>query len=1000
VLLLVFSTLAERLAVQPFTIAQGLPSNTIHKIVRDSRGFLWFCTAEGLSRFDGLQFVNLGLAQGLPGRVVWDLAQTRSGELWAATSGGLARLPTSRESRMEVLYPGSDARSRVVLAVKETSDGTIWVGTEGGLYYLRKESRQPARFDAGPSPELWSEPTVTVLEEDGSGNLWFGGFAGIGRICKNGRVDRWTPRSGFASYAVASLLRDRDGTIWAGTEKGLCHMLANPEPGQVPVEGCYGHEDGLPSAYTQSILRGTSGKLWVATLEGAAYAAPGKSTPLRFTAITTRQGLSDNNIEALAEDVDGDLWLGAADDGVMKVSGDNITLFTADDGLADPNVVALFEDRKRRLYAVTRSRTELAINRFDAGRFTKIRPLFPAEAPALGRGFQQLALQDHSGAWWLATGDGLLRYASAGAAPFSRMPEVQRRPTGPDGANVFRVYEDSHGDVWWSTSSRIRNTLGRWNRASGGTEFFTEFQGLPTLRSNLPSAFVEDRNGVLWIGFESQGLARRRSDGRFEYFDPQMGWPGGRVRASYRDDKGRLWFGTSTGLWRLDDPSAVRPAFRRYTPQEGLSSSTVHSITGDRHGGIYVATGNGVDRLDPDSKVEHFSTSDGLPSGVVQAVYTDHQGNLWLATRHGVARLIPEPAREGSAAPAVLITTIKVRGADQPLSAAGEADLTGLMFGPTQDQIEFGFAALQFHSSEHLLYQYRLEGSRSTGWSAPSSSRAVNFSSLPPGSYRFEVRTALASAGIAAVRFRILPPIWATWWFLTGTMVIVSACIYGFYRYRLRLVLEREHLRMRIATDLHDDIGSSLSQIAMLSDLARRSENGDVPPGPLGEISGISRELVGTMSDIVWAVNPNNDWLSNLASRIRRFATDLLGARGIDLRFEGPAGSLDINTDAEVRRQVYLIFKEGIHNIARHSGASKVEIYLVLNGDTLFLQLTDNGKGFDPTADADGNGLPSMRKRAAHLGGKLRIVSQPGAGATLTLEARLKPRSPSILTGK
>jgi signal transduction histidine kinase len=322
------------------------------------------------------------------------------------------------------------------------------------------------------------------------------------------------------------------------------------------------------------------------------------------------------------------------------------------------------------------------------------------------------------------------------------------------------------------------------------------------------------------------------------------------------------------------------------------------------------------------------------------------------------------------------------------------------MFGPTQDQIEFGFAALQFHSSEHLLYQYRLEGSRSTGWSAPSSSRAVNFSSLPPGSYRFEVRTALASAGIAAVRFRILPPIWATWWFLTGTMVIVSACIYGFYRYRLRLVLEREHLRMRIATDLHDDIGSSLSQIAMLSDLARRSENGDVPPGPLGEISGISRELVGTMSDIVWAVNPNNDWLSNLASRIRRFATDLLGARGIDLRFEGPAGSLDINTDAEVRRQVYLIFKEGIHNIARHSGASKVEIYLVLNGDTLFLQLTDNGKGFDPTAGADGNGLPSMRKRAAHLGGKLRIVSQPGAGATLSLEARLKPRSPSILTGK
>src|SRR6266545_1101788 len=121
----------ERLPIEPVTMAQGLASNTIHKIVRDSRRFLWFCTGEGLSRFDGYQFVNFGLAHGLPGRVVWDFIETHSGDYWAATSGGLVRLPASRQQKMEVFYPGDNARSRTVLAVKETADGTLWVGTEG-----------------------------------------------------------------------------------------------------------------------------------------------------------------------------------------------------------------------------------------------------------------------------------------------------------------------------------------------------------------------------------------------------------------------------------------------------------------------------------------------------------------------------------------------------------------------------------------------------------------------------------------------------------------------------------------------------------------------------------------------------------------------------------------------------------------------------------------------------------------------------------------------------
>jgi ligand-binding sensor domain-containing protein len=454
---------AARLPIQVLTAAQGLSGNAIHKIVRDRHGFLWFCTDEGLSRFDGYRFVNFGPSEGLPGRVVWDLLEGRSGDYWVATGGGLVRLPGAAGGRRRVYYPGGDGVSRTVLAVHESSDGTLWVGAEAGLYRLPPDSGSLVRVDTGPLPESWSQAAVAAIAQDRGGNLWFGGFAGICRLAKDGRVDRWTPRQGFASYVVAALLRDSDGTIWAGTEKGLCHLLRSPRPGGSPAERCYGGNDGLPHPYTQAMLRDSTGRLWAATLEGAAYGVSSPDGGLRFSSLTRRQGLSDNNIEALAEDINGNLWFGAAADGAMKRSREDVLLFGAEDGFTAP-VVGFFEDLQGRLYAVTRSESELWLNRFDGRKFRGIRPALPGRVRALGRGLEQLALEDKSGNWWLASGAGLLRYFKNGANPLSRLPEVYVRPGGPDGHNVFRVYEDRRGDVWWSTSSRITT---RWGGGGG-----------------------------------------------------------------------------------------------------------------------------------------------------------------------------------------------------------------------------------------------------------------------------------------------------------------------------------------------------------------------------------------------------------------------------------------------------------------------------------------------------------------------------------------------------
>jgi signal transduction histidine kinase len=206
-------------------------------------------------------------------------------------------------------------------------------------------------------------------------------------------------------------------------------------------------------------------------------------------------------------------------------------------------------------------------------------------------------------------------------------------------------------------------------------------------------------------------------------------------------------------------------------------------------------------------------------------------------------------------------------------------------------------------------------------------------------------------------------------------------------------LIELERVRTRIATDLHDDIGSNLSLIAMLSEVARQQ----VRESPEAEerlalVAKTSRQSVDAMSDIVWAVNPRRDHLRDLTERMRRFASDTFGAREIDFSFSIPGANRDLKLGADLRRQVYMIFKEGVSNIARHSDCTQADVELQVSGGSLILRLRDNGKGFDLNASANGyggNGLAGMRRRAESLGGSLEIESREGEGTTLTLKARL-----------
>jgi signal transduction histidine kinase len=308
-----------------------------------------------------------------------------------------------------------------------------------------------------------------------------------------------------------------------------------------------------------------------------------------------------------------------------------------------------------------------------------------------------------------------------------------------------------------------------------------------------------------------------------------------------------------------------------------------------------------------------------------------------------------------------------------------------------RNHLHLEFAGLGY--GDALRYQFKLDMA-GADWSAPTGQRTVEYAQLSPGKYRFLVR-ALTDDGLeseqpAAVNFVVIAPVWRRAWFLTLTALASGVIISAIYRYRVAQMLGLERMRTRIATDLHDDIGATLSQIAILTEVAHQRAAGGRASEPVERIGALSRVLLESMGDIVWAIQPRNDHLSNLQQRMRRFAADVLSARNIGMHWSVSDSSRDLELNSELRRQVYLIFKESINNIARHSRATEVRITLQVLERRLALEVSDNGCGIvEQWNHDDGNGLNSMKLRAAQLGGELEIRSAGGQGTTVRLRAPL-----------
>jgi signal transduction histidine kinase/ligand-binding sensor domain-containing protein len=1046
--------LAEHLPVKIFNAADGLGSSFVDYMMPDSRGFMWFCTRDGLSRFDGSRFVTYQLLAKNSPPGIENIYEARDGSYWITSVGGLFRFDPNSLSAPNEKTPTLDAKwiTGYRGTLYEDRQGNFWLGS-AGLFRIEQHDGKidVVPFDLGLPPKLNTTFSVADITESSDGSLWIDSTWGLIRRLPDQRIVYY-PDTGPGNIPTGAMRITVDGNdrIWL-IDGNLLYVIKPDAIHSLPVSGSivtrslepskvfqvvpegdiplpnnpgdifqFRNSDFIDPWFGKHIFRSSNGTVWI-TAESRLLEFVGSVLHVH----TTAEGLP-NVMSRIAEDSVGNLWI-ASQSGLARLDRGGLVTFGKADGADADRFLAINEGPDGTMYFAN---PDAHLDRFDGHSFESVRP--GVEANALHLWASRISFLDSQGNWWVLTGDKLYRFAGKTFTDLDRaVPSATyTQKDGLKANGMFQIFEDSQNSIWVSTrgSNAAGHGVSRLKKGESHFTSFSENDGLPDGKS--AAAYVEDKYGNIWLGFYEGGVAR--FDGtKFSFYGLDQGFPtGSNVTDLHIDVRGRLWISSAAGgLFRVDDLSAANPEFKQFSTADGLISNNVRTITEDHFGRIYIGTARGVDRLSPDTgHIKHFSMADGLGSDFVVDSHCDRDGNLWFATNNGVSRLVPT-ADDRTFPPKIWLGGLNIAGEPQPTIEFGAASLQVSDLSSWQNNLQINYFGIDLRAGEVLRYQYKLEGA-DTDWSPPSEGRTVNFANLQPGDYRFLVRAVNSDGELsespAALNFKILPPLWARWWFLTLAAMVIVLIIIAIYKYRLaslqkinqallaaknaeadlrlareQRILELESVRARIATDLHDDIGASLTQIAVLSEVAQAQSgrgNGG-PPAALQKITEVSNELVSTMGDIVWSINPAKDHLIDLVRRMRRVAADLLSPLGIMVHFTSSEEDKRLTVKTNTRREVFLIFKESINNVAKHSGAKNVFIELSISNELLKLRIEDDGRGFNcgPSAIEDtlssespsGNGLRNMRKRAAGMGGRFDIDSGPGRGTTIVLELPL-----------
>jgi signal transduction histidine kinase/ligand-binding sensor domain-containing protein len=962
----------------------------VRALAQTRDGYLWIGSEDGVARFDGVRFVSFGLREGLRSGPVRALFEDSHGALWIGTVGsGLTRW---QEGQFTTFTTRDGLPANSITALGEDSEGRLWVGTEAGLAVW-----QNGRLSTPASAEPFKGKAITTLRKNPRGVLWMGASgAGVFQL-QEGKFAALTEGSveGLLQDPHC-LLEDKAGRVWvgAGDDFVLCRDGGQWRRYRIPRH--------LARPYVSALTEAPDGTVWAGSVsEGLFQFKEGK-----LAAINASSGLLDNAVESLLVDQEGNLWVGTGA-GLNRLRRSNLLVFGQNEGLGYGPVQGLAEIAPGVIWA---GKPDDGLYRWEGRNFSRL------TAAGLSRRYPEVIslLMARNGDCWISGANGLWRFKD----PKHADDEVEMASL--PGLNVIALAEDSDGGVWAGTREGQL-----WRRK--GDEWLAQTN---YSQSHPITAILHDHEGILWLGTEGDGLYRYQAKAP-SHFEKGGGLLSDWIRTLYLDAQGTLWIGTAGGgLSRWRDGRLAT-----FTTREGLADNTISQIMEDGKGRLWLGSNRGiacVAKRELEDLVagkiavvypQAYGRAEGMPSeectgGFFPAGLKTQSGQLCFSTLKGIVVADPRPQNADAPAPAVVLEETMVdgvaadmrlarvvvrgeTGGPNPAASAGE---TAIRIGPGKHRLEFRYTGMSFSSPERVRFRYRLEP-LDTDWVEAGARRTAFYSYVPPGQYRFRV-IACNSAGIwseagAGVSLIVSPHLWQAWWVIAVASLGLLGAVAGTVRVaekkkhqrRLKLLEQEralEHERARIAQDLHDDLGSSLTRISLLSDLARADK--DSPSQVEAHAQKISQsagQTVRALEEIVWALRPGSDSLQSLVEYIAHFANELFEGDTAHCRLDLPHDLPTQSLPPEMRHNIFLVVKEALTNAFKHGHAREVRVQAKASARTLEMVVQDDGQGFEeqalPPAPGKRHGLGNMRRRAEAMGGTLAVDSARGKGTTVRL---------------
>lgn len=925
----------------------GLPHNVVTRIHQDRTGYLWLATLAGLARFDGREFrVFLPPDRGAGGgRNARDLAVLddgtvvflpASGGVWQVRDGVLTEHPASRDVGRE------DLRE-----LHAEPQGALWLGTLQGV--VRWERGRIERF--GREQGILRRMLPFSFATDAQRRTWVAGPDFVG-IYRDGKLVAVNAAAGIV-YRVAPA---QAGGVWVwgnGLMKSDGETLVPLADAPWP----------LGQASARWMFEDPAGGLWVATSRAGVFRFDGR----QFQSLP---GV-EPSVEHITMDHEGSVWL-ATDGGGMR------RLRTKIFSLVEAQVSSVCEDAAGALWFANGLGGVVRWSGEAQQTFSFRVARAPLHVSAVGA--------DPQGNLWMASPLGLFQTSVDDPATARRINAAQR--------NLRVVFCARNGDVWVAGGG----VLG-WYRG----EAFTPVAEALGAGDEI-TTIAEQPAGHLWIG-TARGSLLEFSDGQLRRSTIAMGGVEAAIHGLLPDPTGAaLWLATAEGL-----VLAQEGRVRRFTQADGLPDDIVLQVLADDADHLWLGTPRGLFRVartellaranDAEASINPiaYGPEQGLsgvsPTGNYQpAAWKDRRGALWFCTYRGAIGIHPERLPRAVPPPPVLIDEVRLN--------ERAIDSRGILRVPAGGQrLAFRFAALSFAAPEQVRVRHQLEGF-DADWIDTAPDRTARYAKLPPGDYRLGVIACNSEGGWnregAALAFTVLPAWWQTAWFRLAA-ALGSAGLIGWgarawsqRKFRARLErLEREHAlekeRARIARDMHDELGGSVTGINLL--VQRLRDQRPAANGVVDLLDRRVRRLTLELERVVWTVSPKNCSLEQLAAFIERFAQNLFADSPVRCRVHGRETIPPRPLNPECQHHVLAVTKEAINNVLKHSHATEASVTLSFANEAFALSIRDNGAGFAPEAQehSERNGLRNMRTRVAELGGTLEIRSAPGAGAEIAL---------------